>query len=68
MHHDGCKTQPYQWTLAVRGHPTMDEEEEVLSEEEETNMDNTTINPPIVSRIMPRLRETHQMRVSNVDK
>jgi len=31
----------------------MDKEEEEPSEEEEANMGNTIINPPIVSRIMP---------------
>ncbi len=67
-HHDGCKTQPYQWTLAVQGHPTVDEEEEALSEEEEANMDNTTINLPIASRTMLQPRETLQTLASNVDK
>ncbi len=68
MHRNGCKTWPYQWTSAVRGHPTTDEEEEVPSEEEEANMDNTTVNLPIASRIMLPPQETHQTRVSNADK
>ncbi len=68
MCHDGCKTRPYQWTLAEQGHPTADEEKEAASEEEGVNMDNTTINPLTASRITLQPRETHRTRVSNVDK
>jgi len=46
----------------------MDEEEEALSEEEEANMDNTTINLPIASRTMLQPQETLQTLVSSVDK
>ncbi len=68
MHHVECKTRPCQWTLAIQEHLTADEEEEAPSEEEEANTDNTTINLPTASKIMPQPRETHQTPVSNVDK
>ncbi len=68
MHHNGCKIWPYQWTLAVPGHPTADEEGGVPLEEEGDSTDSTTINPPTASKTMPRLRETHQTHVFNVDK
>jgi len=54
MHHDGCKTRLYQWTLAIQEPPTVDEEDEEALEEEGASMANTTINPLITSRITPQ--------------
>jgi len=53
MHHDGCKTWPYQWILAVQEPPTMDKEDKETLEEEGVNMANTTINPPTTFKTMP---------------
>jgi len=68
MHHDGCKIQPYPWTLAAQGPPIMDEVEGEALGEEEANTANTIINPPIASKTTPQIQETRQMPVSNADK
>ena len=68
MHHDGCKIQPYPWTLAAQGPPIVDEVEEEALGEEEANTTNTIINPPIASKTTPQIQETRQMPVSNADK
>ena len=67
-HHDGCKTQPYQWISAVLGHPTMDEEEEAPLEGEGANTRSITINPLTASRIMPQQQGTRQTPAFNVGK
>src|SRR6266403_1300932 len=51
-HHDGCRTQPSQWTLAVLGPLTMEEEEEETLGEEEAN---TTINLLTAFKEMPQI-------------
>ena len=65
MHHDGCKTRLSQWTSAILGPLTMDEEEEETLGEEGANI---TTNPPTASRTMPRAQGTLQMPAFNVDK
>ena len=68
MHHDGCKTWPYQWISVVLGHPTADKEEEAPLEGEEANTGSITINLPTASRTMPQRRETRQTPAFNVGK
>src|SRR6266403_2276409 len=64
MHHDGCKTRLYQWTLVVQEPPITDKEEEEALEEGA----NTTINPLTIFKTTPQTQGTHQMPAFNADK
>jgi len=65
MHHDGCKIQLSQWTLAILEPSIAEEEDEETLEEEEAN---TTTSLLTDSKAMPQVRGTLPTCVSNVDK